>query len=153
VDGFPLVGQQRTHTEKPLPQGLEDDVMAKMRLDKFLKDIGIASRSELKDIIRSGRVTINGTVCKDAGQHIETEADVIAIDGQPVQYQAYVYLMMNKPKGVITATEDNKIETVIDLLPEKYRRMGYSLWVAWTATQRPSAHHQQRQSGAQPVVA
>jgi len=98
--------------------------MAKMRLDKFLKDIGIASRSELKDIIRSGRVTINGTVCKDAGQHIETEADVIAIDGQPVQYQAYVYLMMNKPKGVITATEDNKIETVIDLLPEKYRRMG-----------------------------
>jgi 16S rRNA pseudouridine516 synthase len=98
--------------------------MAKMRLDKFLKDIGIASRSELKDIIRSGRVTLNGAVCRDAGQHIAAEADVIAIDGQPVQYQAYVYLMMNKPKGVITATEDNRIETVIDLLPEKYRRMG-----------------------------
>lgn len=97
--------------------------MPKMRLDKYLKEQGIGSRSDLKDMIRAGRVTIDGSVCKDSGQHVDSAVNTVALDGNPIGYHEFVYLMLNKPKGIITATEDRKMETVLDLLPEKYRRM------------------------------
>lgn len=97
--------------------------MATERIDKFLKDQGIATRSELKDIIRSGRVKVADRICTDPGLHIDPDKDEIFLDGSLIPYKKFVYLMMNKPKGVITATEDTRVETVLDLLPEKYRRM------------------------------
>lgn len=96
--------------------------MPKVRLDKFLKDQGLASRSELKDLIRKGLVRVNDRVEKDPGAHIITEQDNVAVNGKRIAYQEYVYYMLNKPKGVITATEDRTLETVLDLLPDEIRR-------------------------------
>lgn len=98
--------------------------MPKMRLDKFLRDQGLATRSEIKDLIRQGSVRVNDQVVKDPGTHVVTEEDQIFLNGAPVGYQKFVYYMINKPKGVITATEDKKMETVLDLLPENIARRG-----------------------------
>jgi 16S rRNA pseudouridine516 synthase len=97
--------------------------MALIRIDKFLKDRGVATRSEIKDIIKKRRVKVGDRTVSDSGLHIDPEKDRIFLDGAPIEYKKFVYLMMNKPGGVITATEDNRTETVLDLLPEKYRRM------------------------------
>lgn len=97
--------------------------MATVRIDKFLKDQGIATRSELKDIIRKGRVRVGNDLCTDPGLHIDPDIDRIFLNGSLISYKRFVYLMMNKPKGVITATEDKRAETVLDLLADKYRRM------------------------------
>lgn len=96
--------------------------MPKMRLDKFLKDQGIASRSELKSFIKKGMVQVNNETVKNPGTHVDTGKDIVLLDGRPVVYKEFVYYMLNKPKGVITATEDKRLETVLDLLPENIRR-------------------------------
>ncbi len=96
--------------------------MPKMRLDKFLKDQGLASRSELKELIRKGLVQVNDKIEKDPGTHVVTETDSISINGKPVKYEEFVYYMLNKPKGVITATEDKTLPTVLDILSEDIRR-------------------------------
>lgn len=93
-----------------------------VRLDKFLKDQGLASRSELKELIRKGSVRVNEKVVTDPGTHVVPEEDRISINGKAIMYQQFVYYMLNKPKGVITATEDRTMETVLDLLPENIRR-------------------------------
>lgn len=87
-----------------------------MRVDKFLANMGFGSRKEVKKLLKTGAVRVNGTVIKDAKQHIEVERDLVAVNGEEVEYKQYIYLMMNKPKGVISATEDMKDETVVDLL-------------------------------------
>ena len=96
--------------------------MPKLRLDKFLKDQGLASRSEIKEWIKKGWVRINDRVEKDPGTHVDTERDQVYFNGKPLLYREFIYYMLNKPKGVITATEDEKQETVLDLLPEQLRR-------------------------------
>lgn len=96
----------------------------KCRLDKMLADRGIATRSDLRSIIRRGRVQVNGVVAKDPGMHILPEIDVVILDGKTITYKKTVWYGMNKPKGVITATEDAKQTTVLDLFPEEIRRMG-----------------------------
>ncbi|MCX7774301.1 MAG: rRNA pseudouridine synthase [Clostridia bacterium] len=93
-----------------------------MRLDKFLKDQGLASRADLKEYIKKGQVTVNHAIVKDPGHHVDPDQDEVLLKGQPVKYQQFVYYMLNKPKGVITATEDKTMETVLDLLPESIRR-------------------------------
>ena len=87
-----------------------------MRLDKYLSNAGLGSRKDVKNIISSGRVTVNGTPVKDGGFHI-TEADDVVCAGNAVLNHTCCYIMMNKPKGVITATEDASQKTVVDLLP------------------------------------
>lgn len=87
-----------------------------MRLDKYLSNAGIGSRKDVKNIISSGRVTVNGTPVRDSGFHI-SESDDVVCDNNAVSHHEYCYLMMNKPKGVITATEDASQKTVMDLLP------------------------------------
>lgn len=94
-----------------------------MRLDKFLSETGTASRSESKKAARSGGVTVNGVAAKDLSVHIDPEKDRITYMDVPVVYQKYIYIMMNKPDGVISSTEDGNDRTVLDLLPEKYRKM------------------------------
>ena len=85
-----------------------------MRLDKFLADCGVASRSELKKIIASGRVCVNGSICRIAKTAVE-ETDTVLLDGQSIAYRKFVYIMMNKPGGVLSATRDRQ-KTVLDLL-------------------------------------
>ena len=93
-----------------------------MRLDKYLADMDRGTRSELKRIIRKGRVQVNGTVVKDPGFALdETTADVL-LDGEPVVYQKNAYILMNKPAGVVSATKDPQETTVLDLLGETVRR-------------------------------
>lgn len=93
-----------------------------LRLDKFLKDQGIAVRSEARELIRKGLVTVNDDIVKDPGIHVNTEEDIIKVRGVPILYRQFVYYMLNKPKGVITATEDKTLKTVLDLLPDEIRR-------------------------------
>jgi 16S rRNA pseudouridine516 synthase len=87
-----------------------------MRIDKMLANLGYGSRKEVKGLLKKGAVKINGEIVKDAKEHIDPNQDVVIINGQEVVYKEFIYLMMNKPGGVISATEDNRDKTVIDLL-------------------------------------
>lgn len=93
----------------------------KMRLDKFLSEMGIGTRSEVKKSIAKGQVQVNGTVVKKPECKIDTEADHVQVQGQEVRYVAYEYYMLNKPAGVVSATEDARDQTVVNLISEKFR--------------------------------
>ena len=95
-----------------------------MRLDKFLSSMGCCSRSDAKRIVRRGGVTVNGIAAKAADMPIDPECDRIVFEGKQIAYQKYVYIMMNKPEGVVSATEDGRDRTVLDLLPPDARRAG-----------------------------
>lgn len=92
-----------------------------MRLDKFLVACAVGSRTEVKNLLKTGRVTVNGKKEKSAKLQINEEKDEIRFDGQVLEYEEFVYYMMNKPQGVISATEDPKHRTVLDLLDEYAR--------------------------------
>ena len=89
-----------------------------MRLDKFLVACAVGSRTEVKNLLKAGRVTVNGKKEKSAKLQINEERDEIRFDGQVLEYEEFVYYMMNKPQGVISATEDSKHRTVLDLLDD-----------------------------------
>ena len=92
-----------------------------MRLDKYLADCGAGSRKETRAYIRDGRVTVNGVVAKREAQQVQEEADHICLDGVELLYRRYLYLMLNKPAGVVSATQDRQYKTVLDLVPPQYR--------------------------------
>ncbi|MGX4724400.1 pseudouridine synthase [Streptococcus oralis] len=92
-----------------------------MRLDKFLVACAVGSRTEVKNLLKAGRVTVNGKKEKSAKLKINEERDEIRFDGQVLEYEEFVYYMMNKPQGVISATEDPKHRTVLDLLDDLAR--------------------------------
>ena len=92
-----------------------------MRLDKFLVACAVGSRTEVKNFLKSGRVTVNGKKEKSAKLQINEDTDEICFDGQKLEYEEFVYYMMNKPQGVISATEDTKHKTVLDLLDDYAR--------------------------------
>ncbi len=92
-----------------------------MRLDKYLTASRIGSRSEVKDFIRKGLVTVNGAVCKAPSFHVGAD-DEVFVNSTPVTYREHVYYMLNKPKGYVSATEDNREKTVLDLFPAKLRK-------------------------------
>ena len=92
-----------------------------LRLDKYLANSRAGSRSEVKEYIRKGRVTVNGTVCRDNSRYIE-ETDEVSLDGRRIVYKEHVYYMLNKPAGVVSATEDPVERTVIDLFPPELRK-------------------------------
>ena len=92
-----------------------------MRLDKYLADMHVGSRSEVKELIRKGKVSVNGAVIKDPGSSVSAE-DVIEAGGEQIGYQEHFYYMLNKPAGILTATEDEKQPTVLDLFPENLRK-------------------------------
>lgn len=87
-----------------------------MRLDKLLSNMGYGSRKEVKILLKSKAVEVNGLVAKDVSMHVDTDGDEILVVGEKVVYTEFIYLMMNKPPGVISATEDKHDKTVIDLL-------------------------------------
>ena len=92
-----------------------------MRLDKFLVEAGIGSRTEVKQLLKKKQVLVNGKVEISPKTQIDEKADQISCQGQMLSYEKYVYYMLNKPKGVISATEDNHHKTVIDLLNNNYK--------------------------------
>ena len=94
----------------------------KARLDKILADSGLGTRSSVRDLIKSGTVKVNGISEKDPGKKVDTDMDEIIVRGELIDFRDKVYYMLNKPAGVITATEDKKQTTVIDLIKDKKRR-------------------------------
>lgn len=82
----------------------------------MLANLGYGSRKEVKQLLKSGAVTVDGDVVKDAKQHIDTSKQTVSLNGEIIEYKEFIYLMMNKPQGVLSATEDSTGETVIDLL-------------------------------------
>ena len=94
-----------------------------MRLDKLLSECGIASRSESARACRAGAVTVNGTVALKSELHVNPDTDAVVYCGRPVLYRQFVYVMLNKPDGYISATEDGRDPVVTELLPAEYRRM------------------------------
>ncbi|NSD66779.1 pseudouridine synthase [Dorea longicatena] len=93
-----------------------------MRLDKYLAEMGVGTRQEVKKQIRQGKAAVNGTVVKAADTKIDETSDEVTISGQNISYVSYEYYMLNKPAGVVSATEDRRDTTVIDLIKEKKRK-------------------------------
>lgn len=98
--------------------------MALKRLDKLLSELGVASRSELRQIIRSGRVRVDGAVVTQPEEKFDGDKCCIELDGQRLTYREKHTYMMDKPAGVLSATEDARQRTVLDLLPPELKRMG-----------------------------
>ena len=92
-----------------------------MRLDKYLAETAQCTRSEAKTMLQKGKVTVNGALCKKGDVQLK-ETDVVAVEGKPLAYQKFVYIMMNKPEGVVSASTDKRDTTVVDLLGDAYPR-------------------------------
>ncbi|ALC82065.1 MULTISPECIES: pseudouridine synthase [Bacillus] len=89
-----------------------------MRLDKLLSHTGFGSRKDVKKLIKSGAVRINEQAVKNSDSQIDLEMETVTVHGERVVYREFIYLMMNKPPGVLSATEDARQKTVVDLLDE-----------------------------------
>lgn len=95
-----------------------------IRLDKYLADMGMASRKDLRDIIRSGRVAVDGKAVRLPDTKIDPVSSSVSFDGVQLDYRKFRYYMMDKPSGILTACEDKKQRTVLDLLPDGLKRLG-----------------------------
>lgn len=98
--------------------------MNKQRLDKTISSQGLWSRKDAKTLIRKGLVCVNGVVQKSADAYVDWDSDSVTVEGKALQLQQHVYLMLNKPKGVVSATEDKEQTTVVDLVPDELMRKG-----------------------------
>nr|WP_297174741.1 pseudouridine synthase [uncultured Agathobaculum sp.] len=96
--------------------------MPQMRLDKLLAHLSCGSRKDVREMIRSGRVSVDGVVLTDPAAKVDPVSAQVALDGQAQAYRTQRYYMLNKPAGVITASRDERHETVLGLFPEKERR-------------------------------
>lgn len=94
------------------------------RLDKFVSDSGGGTRSQVKALLKAGRVTVDGLPERDGGRKIDPNTAEVCLDGERLGGKARLVLMLNKPSGYVTATFDRREKTVMELLPEKYRRLG-----------------------------
>ena len=95
-----------------------------MRLDKYLVSTGEFSRKEAAKVIRAGRVSVDGAPERKPERHIDTLAHV-SVDGKELEYKEFRYIMLNKPAGYVSSTDDPGAPTVLELLPEKYAKMGF----------------------------
>ena len=93
-----------------------------MRLDKYLADMGIGTRTEVKKLIRQGKVSIDGEIIKSPEAKVDIQNSQVTCNGSPVCYEEFEYYMLNKPAGVVSATTDVKDKTVIDLITDKKRK-------------------------------
>lgn len=98
------------------PQDAKIGVSNLERLDKIISNLGYGSRKDVKTFVKKGLIEVDGVVVKDNGISVDPEKSIIKVNGEEILYRKHIYLMMNKPAGVISATHDNKDETVIDLL-------------------------------------
>lgn len=93
-----------------------------MRLDKFLCEMNIGSRSGVKELVKKGFISVNGQVIRSADHKIDEQRDSITFKGKELTYRKFIYYMLNKPKGVVSATQDNTAQTVTDLLAAEGRK-------------------------------
>lgn len=98
--------------------------MALIRLDKLIADSGVASRREARDLVKAGRIKVDGAIVSAADMKIDASVSEILLDGERLDHSENRYIMLYKPNGVVSATEDPTEKTVIDLLPENLRRQG-----------------------------
>lgn len=92
-----------------------------LRIDKYLADCGIGTRSEVKKYIKAKQITVNGEVVGKPEQKIDENVDVVCFKGQPITYEKYVYYLFHKPAGCVTAKQDNVHKTVMEYFPEEIR--------------------------------
>ena len=93
------------------------------RLDKYLCDSGVGTRSQVKAILKTGRVTVDGKAVKDGSVKVDSDKNVICLDGERLGGKRRIVLMLNKPAGFVTATEDKTERTVMELLPQEYKHL------------------------------
>ena len=94
-----------------------------MRLDKFLSVTGTLSRSEAKRAIRAGRVSVGGAAAKSGELQLDPENQIVRLDGREIVYRRFTYIMLNKPEGYVSATDDPRVKTVLELLPDELQRL------------------------------
>lgn len=92
-----------------------------MRLDRFLANSGVGTRREVKELLKKRKIKVNESIVIDGSKHIDENMDIIKLEDKVISYKPFVYIMLNKPKDVISATEDEMHKTVIDILDERYR--------------------------------
>ena len=92
-----------------------------MRLDKYLSDASCHSRKDVRTLVRRGAVAVNGTAAKSADMKVDEQKDIVCVNGKQIVYRKYIYLMLNKPQGYLSATEDDRDPVVVDLLPEELK--------------------------------
>lgn len=95
-----------------------------MRIDRFLSDMGVASRRECKEAARRGAILVDGVAVRDPSTHIDPERASVSYCGRVVDYDRFVYVMLNKPEGYVSATDDRSLPVVTALLPDELRRRG-----------------------------
>lgn len=92
------------------------------RLDKYLADLSVGTRTQVKELIRKGHVTVDGILCKKPEEKVDIAVHCICIDGKPIRYKTMEYYMLNKPAGVVSATSDKFTKTVVDLIDTAIRK-------------------------------
>lgn len=95
-----------------------------MRLDKYLSDAGVLTRTESARAAKNGQITVNGVVTRRSSGHIDPTKDIICYNGQKIIYREFTYIMLNKPEGYVSATDDKLSPTVLALLPDELQRIG-----------------------------
>ena len=95
-----------------------------MRIDKLISSMGIATRREIALNAKRGLVLVDGVPVRDPSRHIDPEANVVSYLGEELSYRKFVYVMLNKPEGYVSATDDPRLPYVLELLPERYEKMG-----------------------------
>lgn len=93
-----------------------------MRIDKYISELGVASRKEAAKIAKSGGVLVDGVAVRDLSAHIDPAVQRVTFQGRELSYSRYVYVMLNKPAGYVSATEDSRLPVVTELLPEELRK-------------------------------
>lgn len=93
-----------------------------MRIDKFLVSQNICTRKEAQKLVRKGLVKIDGEIIKKPETKLDPNVNKVTVDGKDISYQEYVYIIMNKPKGYISASNDKNVETVVDLVPKEMKK-------------------------------
>ncbi len=94
-----------------------------MRIDKFLSDMGLATRSEARSVCKAGQLLVDGMPVKDSSLHIDPERQTVTLRGRDIGYRKYTYVMLNKPTGYVSATEDSRLPVVTELLADELRKM------------------------------
>ena len=94
-----------------------------MRLDRLLSDMGLATRSEARTACKSGQVLVDGAPVRDSSAHVDPEKQTIVFRGRDITYRRYTYVMLNKPEGYVSATEDSRLPVVTELLDGELRKM------------------------------
>ena len=94
-----------------------------MRIDKLLSDMGLATRSEARAACKSGQILVDGAPVRDSSSHVDPERQSIVFRGREIAYRRYTYVMLNKPEGYVSATEDSKLPVVTELLDTELRKM------------------------------